>query len=153
MKTPNTWRLGGSSGPVRALILAGTLVAASACAPAASVATEPIPVTSASTVARSADRVSAALSEVSLRLSTQMTAEDEDVILAWTDFERDVRSVVEDLISRPSRIDIEGMQQRVEGLGDLLAESQLELPASEWDEFVSAFQTLMNEASTASART
>lgn len=82
-----------------------------------------------------------------------MTAEDEDVILAWTDFERDVRSVVEDLISRPSRIDIEGMQQRVEGLGDLLAESQLELPASEWDEFVSAFQTLMNEASTASART
>lgn len=76
-----------------------------------------------------------------------MTADQEDLILAWTDFEGDVRSVVDDLIRDPSRVDVQGMQQRVEGLGKLLDDSALELPKPEWEQFTSAFETLIEEVS------
>lgn len=118
---------------------------ASACS-APSVTTDPLPVTT-STAEVSAERVDTALSEVSLHLSVQMTDAEEDLILAWNDFEGDVRSVVNDLIRKPSRVDVEGMQQRVEDLEQLLDDSVLELPPAEWEEFTSAFQTLIAEVS------
>lgn len=148
MKTSNPLSAGNFGHLIRVIGLGGAVLLASACS-APSVTTEPIPVTAPNTVERSADQVGDALSEVSLQISAQMTGEDEDVLLAWSDFESDVRSVVNDLIRRPSRVDIEGMQLRVDALGEFLDDSQLELPASEWDEFVSAFQTLMDAASAA----
>lgn len=142
----NQTRLPGSNSRlVRGFILGGALLAASACS-APSVASDPIPVT-ASTIEQSADRVDAALSEVSLHLSTQMTGDDQDLILAWDDFEGDVRSVVDDLIRNPSRVDTEGMQLRVEALEELLDRSVLELPTAEWEEFTSAFRTLIEDVS------
>lgn len=122
------------------------LVAAACSAP--SVSTDPVPLTT-STLAQSAERVGTALSEVSLHLSSQMTGEEKDLIMAWTDFEGDVRSVVNDLIRTPSRVDVDGMKQRVEDLEELLHDSGLELPAAEWEEFTSAFQTLIEEATAA----
>lgn len=149
MKTSNTQRSRGDSGYlIRALMLGGALFAGAACS-APSVTSDPIPVASASTVEKSADQVGEALSEVSLQLSAQMT-DDEDLTMAWSDFESDVRSVVNDLISRPSRVDVEGMQHRVEGLEELLDDSALEMPVAQWDEFVSAFQALIREASSSS---
>lgn len=133
---------------LRVLGLTGVLILASACS-APSVATETVPARSAGTVQQTADEVDVALSEVSRQISAQLTAEEEDLVLAWSDFEADVRSVVSDLIQRPSRIDIEGMQQRVDSLEQLLDGSALELPADQWDAFVSAFQTLIDETSAA----
>lgn len=116
------------------------LLAATACA-APSVTTDPIPATT-STVEQSADRVGTALSEVSLQRSAQMTDDEEDLILAWSDFERDVRFVA-NLIRKPSQVEIEGMQRRVEAFEEILDDSVLDLPAAEWEEFTSAFQTLI----------
>jgi hypothetical protein len=76
-----------------------------------------------------------------------MTGDEEDLILAWSDFEGDVRSVVNDLIRKPTRVDIEGMQQTVEALEELLDDSALELAAAEREEFTSAFQILIEEVS------
>ncbi|MEX0795328.1 MAG: hypothetical protein WD274_01400 [Acidimicrobiia bacterium] len=121
-------------------------MASSACA-ARSVTTEPAPVTSASTFEQSADQVGDALSEVSLQLSARMSGTEEDLVLAWSDFEGDVRSVINDLIRNPSKVDIEGMQQRVEAFGQLLDDPAVELPDAEWKEFTSAFQTLIEEVS------
>lgn len=149
MKTSNTRRSGGTfSLLIRVLLLSGAVFAASACS-APSVTTEPIPVISTGTVEQSADDVDDALSEVSLQIAAQMTGDHEDLVLAWSDFESDVRSVVRDLVRRPSRVDIEGMQQRVDALEQLLDDSALELPSVQWEEFVSAFQTLIDEASAA----
>jgi hypothetical protein len=149
MKTPNHRRPGSDFRLVPWLLIVGALFAASACA-APSVTIDTSPVTSASTIERSADEVDEALREVSSELSAQMTSDDEDLILAWNDFEGDVRSVVNDLIRNPSRVDIDGMQQRVESLEVLLDDSALELPNSEWEEFTSAFQTLIEEVTASS---
>jgi hypothetical protein len=144
MTTSNPARAGSLLGFPTKLLGLSLVLAASACsAPAAT--TEPIPVPSASTVEQSAEEVDVALSEVSRQISSQLTGDEEDLALAWSDFEGDVRSVVSDLIGRPSRVDIEGMQQRIDSLGALLDGSALELPEAQWDDFVSAFQTLINE--------
>lgn len=140
---------------IRVFVVGGVLVASSACA-APSVTTEPAPVaepapvTSAGTFEQSADQVGDALSEVSLQLSARMSGTEEDLVLAWSDFEGDVRSVIDDLIRNPSKVDIEGMRLRVEAFGQLLDDSAVELPDAEWKEFTSAFQTLIEEVSNVS---
>lgn len=120
------------------------MIASACAAPAA--ATDPLPATT-NTAELSAERVDTALSEVSLHLSDQMPDAGDDLLLAWSDFEGDVRSVVNDLVRTPSRVDAEGMQQRVEDFEKLLTDSVLELPAAEWEEFTSAFQTLIGDVS------
>lgn len=148
MTTSNPARTGGLlSFPTKLLGLSLVLAASACSAPAAT--TEPISVPSSSTVEQSAEEVDVALSEVSSQISAQLTGEEEDLALAWSDFESDVRSVVSDLIGRPSGVDIEGMQQRIDSLEALLDGSALELPADQWDDFVSAFQTLIDETSAA----
>ncbi len=146
MKTPNHRRPGNKFRLIRWFPFVAALLVAAGCG-VPSVATNPAPLTPASTAEVSADHVGEALSEVSLQLSAQMTGGQEDLILAWSDFEGDIRSVVHDLVHRPSRVDIEGMQQRVEGLEEFLEDSVVELPKAEWDEFTSAFQTLIEEVS------
>lgn len=42
-------------------------------------------------------------------------AESEDLTMAWTDLDADLRSVVQDLVRDPTSVDMVGMQARVEG--------------------------------------
>lgn len=147
MKTPNRRRSGSNSGLPRCFPVAGALLLAASACGLPSVTIDPAPISPASTVEESAEEVDQALSEVSLRLSAQMADADEDFILAWGDFEGDVRSVVNDLARNPSLIDIEGMQQRVEDFASLIDGSVLELPQAEWVEFTAAFQALIDEVS------
>jgi hypothetical protein len=146
MNPQRTRRPGNASQLIR-IALSGALLVTSACAAPTTIG-DPVSVTSTTSAAElSADRVTTALSDVSLHLSGQLSDAEEDLILAWSDFEGDLRSVVNDLVRKPSRVDVEGMQQRVENVGELLHDSKLELPAAEWEEFLSAFQTLIDEVS------
>jgi hypothetical protein len=97
---------------------------------------------------RSGDEVKLALEDLSEQIEPELSL-DQDVTMAWSDFEHDFRSVVDDLVRDPDSVDLDGVRQRINALGDLIAQSEVNLPESHWEEFVAAFSTLVDEVGSA----
>jgi hypothetical protein len=68
-------------------------------------APDPTLTTAARAVNESLDEIASAFED----------AESEDLTMAWTDLDADLRSVVRDLVRDPASVDVVGMHARVEG--------------------------------------
>ena len=131
------------------MVIVTMSLAVTACAsvPAADAVSNPAPETETG-LDRSGDEVKVALDDLSEQIRPALSL-DEDVNMAWSDFEHDFRSVVDDLVRDPDSVDLDGVRQRINALGELIAHSEVNLPESHWEEFVAAFSTLVDEVSSA----
>ena len=134
----------------RLLILIATVsILGTACAdaPAANTVLNTNPRTETS-LQQSGDEVKVALEDLSEQIRPDLSL-DQDVTMAWSDFEHDLRSIVDDLVRDPNSVDIDGVRQRIEALGELIAHSEVNLPENQWEEFVAAFSSLVYEVGSA----
>jgi hypothetical protein len=131
------------------MLMATVSLVATACAsvPAADAISDTVPDTETG-LERSGDEVKLALEDLSEQIMPELSV-DQDVTMAWSDFEHDFRSVVDDLMRDPDSVDLDGVQQRITSLGDLIAHSEVDLPESHWEDFVAAFSSLVDEVGSA----
>jgi hypothetical protein len=88
-----------------ALIPIALLAACADGSPVGALETDPTLVREAQSVTQSLDQIGTMFEGV----------ESDDLAMAWTDLDADLRSVVEDLVRDPGSVDVDGMQARVEG--------------------------------------
>lgn len=131
------------------MLIATMSLAATACAstPATDAVSITVPETETG-LERSGDEVKVALEDLSEQIRPELSL-DQDVTMAWSDFEHDFHSVVDDLVRDPDSVDLDGVRQRINALGELIAHSEVNLPESHWEEFVAAFSTLVDEVGSA----
>ena len=100
---------------------------------AESPAPDPTLTTHAQAVAESLDQIGTVFDGV----------ESEDLTMAWTDLDADLRSVVDDLMRDPESIDMEGMQARVEGfITRFQSEAAMTQINGEWDHLMTGLDEL-----------
>lgn len=134
----------------RMVILITTMsIFGTACAgaPAAETVLVTNPATETS-LQQSGDEVKVALEDLSEQIRPELSL-DQDVTMAWSDFEHDFRSVIDDLVRDPDSVDVDGMRQRISALGELIAHSEVNLPENHWEEFIAAFSSLVDEVNSA----
>jgi hypothetical protein len=131
------------------LVIATMSLAVTACAsvPTADAVSNPAPETETG-LERSSDEVRVALEDLSKQIRPELRM-DQAVTMAWSDFEHDFRSVLDDLVRDPGSVDLDGVRQRINALGELIAHSEVNLPEIHWEEFVAAFSTLVDEVGSA----
>lgn len=94
---------------------------------------DPTLTTQARAVAESLDQIGNVFDDV----------ESEDLAMAWTDLDADLRSVVEDLVRDPESIDMEGMQARLEGfMTRFQSETAMTRINGEWDHLMTGLDEL-----------
>lgn len=70
-------------------------------------------------------------------------AESEDLTMAWSDLDADLRSVVADLVRDPDSVDVDGMQARVEGfITRFQSETMMSKINGEWDDLLTRLDKL-----------
>ncbi|HJQ77603.1 MAG TPA: hypothetical protein VJ948_10140 [Acidimicrobiia bacterium] len=70
-------------------------------------------------------------------------AESEDLTMAWSDLDADLRSVVADLVRDPDSVDVDGMQARVEGfITRFQSETMMSKINGEWDDLLTRLEKL-----------
>lgn len=70
-------------------------------------------------------------------------AESEDLTMAWTDLDADLRSVVADLVRDPDSVDVDGVHARVEGfITRFQSEEGMSRINGEWDDLLTRLDRL-----------